>query len=130
MIVRMAEQAVKRKKNAKISQNKKKYPAHKYVTYKVDSVGSKVIAVLGIIILTVVICGAIFLAARNIEKKNAEYDAQIALLTQQIADEEERKAELEYYSVYITTKQFIEEFAREKLGLVFEDELIFRPEDK
>lgn len=126
----MAERAVKRKKNAKANQNRKKYPEHKYVSYRVDSLGSKVIAVVGVIVLTAAICTIVFLAAKKMEAKNAAYDEQIALLTQQIEDEAERKAELDYHSVYITTKQFIEEFAREKLGLVFEDELIFRPEDK
>ncbi len=125
----MAEKTVRRKK-VKNSRNNRKYPAHKYVTYKVNSVGAKLVTVFVVIILVAVICGAVGTATKAIKKKNAEYDEQIAILTQQLEDEAERRVELEYHSVYITTKQFIEEFAREKLGLVFEDELIFRPEDK
>ena len=44
-------------------------------------------------------------------------------------EQKQRKEDLQTRSIYITTKQFVEEFAREKLGLVFEDEIIFRPED-
>ena len=61
--------------------------------------------------------------------KNAAYDKQIAALTQQIDEQNKRKEELQTRSIYVTTKQFIEEFAREKLGLVYEDELIFRAND-
>ena len=48
---------------------------------------------------------------------------------QQIDEQNKRKEELQTRSIYVTTKQFIEEFAREKLGLVYEDELIFRAND-
>ena len=65
----------------------------------------------------------------KLEDKNNLYDKQIAELDVQIADQNERRDELNTRSVYVTTKQFIEEFAREKLGLVYEDELIFRAND-
>jgi cell division protein DivIC len=58
------------------------------------------------------------------------YDEQIALLENQLDEQAQRRDELQTRSIYVTTKQFIEEFAREKLGLVYEDELIFRPQDK
>ena len=41
---------------------------------------------------------------------------------------EERKAELEEYEKYVQTKKYVEEVAREKLGLVYENEIIFKPE--
>ena len=67
--------------------------------------------------------------SHNYTDKNAAYDKQIAALTQQIDEQNKRKEELQTRSIYVTTKQFIEEFAREKLGLVYEDELIFRAND-
>ena len=83
-----------------------------------------------VIILMAVICFAVNRAAVRLEDKNAVYDAQIAQLENQLAQQDARKEELQTRSIYVTTKQFIEEFAREKLGLVYEDELIFRPQDK
>lgn len=83
-----------------------------------------------VIILMVIICFAVNRAAGRLEDKNAVYDAQIAQLENQISEQEQRTDELQTRSIYVTTKQFIEEFAREKLGLVYKDELIFRPQDK
>lgn len=83
-----------------------------------------------VIILMVIICFAVNRTAGRLEEKNAVYDAQIAQLETQISEQAQRTDELQTRSIYVTTKQFIEEFAREKLGLVYKDELIFRPQDK
>ena len=76
-----------------------------------------------------VICFVVGRSSGKLEDKNNLYDKQIAELDVQIADQNQRRDELNTRSVYVTTKQFIEEFAREKLGLVYEDELIFRAND-
>ena len=78
----------------------------------------------------VIICFAVNRSAARLEDKNTVYDEQIALLENQLDEQAQRRDELQTRSIYVTTKQFIEEFAREKLGLVYEDELIFRPQDK
>lgn len=83
-----------------------------------------------VIILMVIICFAVNRAAGRLEDKNTAYDEQIQLLEGQLDEQSKRKDDLQTRSIYVTTKQFIEEFAREKLGLVYEDELIFRPQDK
>lgn len=76
----------------------------------------------------VIICVAMGSASKRVKERNAAYDKQIEVLSNKIEDQEERRTQLDYRSVFITTKQFVEEFAREKLGLIFDDELIFRPE--
>lgn len=81
------------------------------------------------IMLMVIICLVVSKSSGRLTDKNAAYDKQIAALTQQIDEQNKRKEELQTRSIYVTTKQFIEEFAREKLGLVYEDELIFRAND-
>ena len=50
-------------------------------------------------------------------------------LQKSINAQEERKEEIEKLKVEVQTKQYIEKVAREKLGLVYEDEIIIRPED-
>ena len=81
------------------------------------------------IMLMAIICLVVSRSSGRLTDKNAAYDKQIAALTQQIEEQNKRKEELQTRSIYVTTKQFIEEFAREKLGLVYEDELIFRAND-
>lgn len=82
-----------------------------------------------VIALMLVICLVVSRSSAKLEDKNVMYDKQIAELNLQIDDQNKRKDELQTRSIYVTTKQFIEEFAREKLGLVYKDELIFRAND-
>ena len=48
-------------------------------------------------------------------------------LEEQVREEEERTKKLEEYKVYVKTKQFAEEVAKEKLGLVNPDEILLKP---
>ena len=43
------------------------------------------------------------------------------------AEEKNRTVEIADYRAYIETKSYIEEIAREVLGLVYKDEIIFKP---
>lgn len=51
---------------------------------------------------------------------------KIAELNEAIAKEEQRTEEIEQYKQYTQSKEYIEEVAREKLGLVYEGEVIFK----
>ena len=51
----------------------------------------------------------------------------ILKLEEQVREEEERTKKLEEYKVYVKTKQFAEEVAKEKLGLVNPDEILLKP---
>lgn len=84
------------------------------------------LAGLVLIAILAVVCFAVKSSSNRLEQKNAELDRQIAAYTRQQEEQIDRRAQLEEYEKYITTKQFVIDFAREKLGLVFEDELIFR----
>ena len=64
----------------------------------------------------------------DLQAKQAGYDARIAQLNAQIAQEEQRTADIEEYAKYTKTKKFVEEVAKDKLGLVYEGEIIFMPE--
>jgi len=58
----------------------------------------------------------------KIEAKNAE----ISQLQKQIDAERRRQAEIEEFGKEVQTKGYIENVAREKLGLVYEDEILFK----
>ena len=48
----------------------------------------------------------------------------------QIAAEEQRTKELEELEKYMQTKKYMEEVAKEKLGLVYPDEILIQPDNK
>ncbi|MGN0168069.1 MAG: septum formation initiator family protein [Acetatifactor sp.] len=50
-------------------------------------------------------------------------------LNKQIAAEEERTQEIEEFGKEVQTKGYIEDVAREKLGLVYEDEILFKEDN-
>ncbi|MDD6038750.1 MAG: septum formation initiator family protein [bacterium] len=60
--------------------------------------------------------------------KNQEYVAREASLEAQKAAEESRQSELEEYEKYVKTQDYIEDTAQSKLGLVYEDQIIFKEE--
>ncbi|MBD5479866.1 MAG: septum formation initiator family protein [Lachnospiraceae bacterium] len=62
----------------------------------------------------------------EIEAKMEVNQAKIEQLNGQIASEEARAEEIKQYEKYTQTKGFVEEIAHDKLGLVYEGEIIFR----
>ena len=52
--------------------------------------------------------------------------AEAALLDEQIEAEQNRALEIEALGKEVQTKGYIEDVAREKLGLVYEDEILFK----
>lgn len=59
-------------------------------------------------------------------QKDQEYLEQQRILEQQLADELARQAELEEYEKYTQSQQYIEDIAKSKLGLAYENEIIFK----
>ena len=51
-------------------------------------------------------------------------------LKEQIEAEKERSEEIAEYEKYTQTKKYIEDIAKEKLGLVYEGEIIFKDENR
>ena len=61
-------------------------------------------------------------------RANAQNLAQQQLLEEKIAEEEARSKELDEYSEYMKTDEFAEWYAKEKLGLIHKNEIIFKGE--
>lgn len=86
-------------------------------------------AILGMVFAMLVVVGLGILlwnGKKNIEAKNVEYEKQMAELQEQVNDEQKRTEELNEYKKYIQTKKFVEEIAKDKFGLVYPDEIIFK----
>ena len=81
-----------------------------------------------IAIIVVVALGVVLWRGKaGLEEKNADYQAQITELQSQIDDENKRSDE---YEKYVKTKKFVEEIAKNKFGLIYPDELVFKPNNK
>jgi len=75
-----------------------------------------------------VIVGVIAVSAIGLQKKINTYDQKIEELRAEIAREEERAEKIEEFRKYTQTKGYVEEVAQDKLGLVYEGEIIFKQE--
>lgn len=64
----------------------------------------------------------------RLQQKLEVYQQRELALQEQILAEEERAREIEEYEKYTQTKKYIEEVARDKLGLVYEGEILFKDE--
>lgn len=64
----------------------------------------------------------------KLQQKLEVYQQKELALQEQIDAEEERAKEIEEYEKYTQTKKYIEEVARDKLGLVYEGEILFKDE--
>ena len=65
----------------------------------------------------------------SLREKEQEYAVKEQNLEKTKAQEEARAAELEEYRIYVQTEQYVEKVAKEKLGLVNKDEILFKADD-
>ncbi len=65
----------------------------------------------------------------ELREKKAYYAKREEELALQIEQEEQRAEEIKEYETYTQTKKYIEEVARDKLGLVYEGEILFKDEN-
>ncbi|KAB1435883.1 septum formation initiator family protein [Candidatus Galacturonibacter soehngenii] len=79
-------------------------------------------------ISAVVLMLLVVISIKSIElnAKNEQYIQKEAQLLKERDAQLDRQKELEEYAKYVQTKKFIEEVAKEKLGLVYDDEIIFK----
>ena len=84
-----------------------------------------VFAIMTVLILLVVVVSA---NAVTLRAKEKAYIAQEMELAEQIEEEKARAKEIDELEKYVGTDEYIEEVAKEKLGLVHENEIIFKAE--
>ena len=78
-----------------------------------------------VIVLLVVVVG---IRGMELNDKLDSLKAEAAQIDAQVEAEQQRTLEIEEYNRYTQTKQYYEEVAKEDLGLVYEDEIIFKEE--
>jgi cell division protein DivIC len=84
------------------------------------------------IIVFVVLCifGIVAFGKVKLEDKKSNLDITMKNLEVQINNEKERAIDIKNLEAYVQTKKYIEQIAREKLGLVYDYEIIFKEDNK
>ncbi|MCI9427674.1 MAG: septum formation initiator family protein [Eubacterium sp.] len=62
----------------------------------------------------------------RVYQKDMEYIAREAELRAQLEEEKNREKKISDYKEYMGSKEYIEDTAKSKLGLVYENEIIFK----
>ena len=84
-----------------------------------------VLAVSAVVLLLFVVVSANSISLRAKEKA---YRAQELELKEQLKEEKARTEEIKELGEYVGTDEYVEDVAREKLGLIHENEIILRAE--
>ena len=80
------------------------------------------VAVIGLLLVIVLA------NASSMSDRKKELETKISELNRSIDEQNKKTTELEEYREYTKTREFTEEIAREKLGLVYPGEIVLRAE--
>lgn len=84
--------------------------------------------VIAAIVLVLLI--GLLVQSQDLANSNKQKEVKKAELEQQIKDEEIRSEEIERLKEDIKSPEYIEKIARDKLGLVYDDEIIFKSSEE
>lgn len=101
----------------KVKKTRKKRIAYNYL------------GMLAIAFVAVILLAGLVMQSQSLKNRLAYYDAKAASLEQSIEDEQARTEEIEELKKYMQTDEYIEEVARDKLGLVKDNEIVFQEEE-
>ena len=93
---------------------------------KKKKVGYNSLGTIAIALVVLVLLGGLMLEGNDLKERLTGYDAKAATLQQQIEDEQTRTEEIDKLKKYMETDEYAEEVAREKLGLVKDNETVFK----
>lgn len=82
-----------------------------------------------VMLALLMVLAAVYVSSMKLQDKLDTLEAQSAALQAQIDAEKERAEEIEFLRKRSQTKEYYEEIAKEKLGLVNADEIVFKAED-
>ena len=91
-------------------------------------IGYNYLGMVGIMVIALVLLGSLMLQRKNLERRRDYYDSKATALEKSIESEKERTKEIEAEKEFMKTDEYVEEAAREKLGLVKDNEIVFQEE--
>lgn len=85
-----------------------------------------------ILISLIVLMLVVVVSVKSYElyEKKSSYEELKQQLAEQIEYEQDRSIKIAEYETYTQTKAYVEEVARDRLGLVYEGEILFRDENQ
>lgn len=86
-------------------------------------------AMLGISAVVAVLLVSLTFQSRSLMAKNSAYEQKEAELEQLLEAEMKRTEEISGLEEYMKTDEYVEKIARDKLGLVYPDEILIKPEE-
>lgn len=86
------------------------------------------ISVLGISGVIVMLAVVLAVGSMSLREKNERYKAQQEELETQLEEQKARGEEIEALEEYVGTDEYVEDVAKEKLGLVNPNEILFQAE--
>ena len=78
--------------------------------------------------VVVILAGMISVASISLHKKRDAYDEQLTQLEEELEKEKTRSEEIEEFEDYVGTDQYVEDVAKDKLGLAYPGEILIIPE--
>ncbi|MBQ9926342.1 MAG: septum formation initiator family protein [Lachnospiraceae bacterium] len=81
-------------------------------------------------IVVVMLLIVVAVKSHELQEKKTYYAQKEQQLQEQIEAEKQRAEEIAEYEKYTQTKKYIEDVAKDKLGLVYEGEIVFKDENK
>ena len=82
-----------------------------------------------VLMVVLMLLVVVSLKSAELRQKQETYAARERVLQEQIDAEKARTEEIEEYRKYTQTKKYVEEVAKDKLGLVNEGEIISKPDE-
>ena len=82
-----------------------------------------------VLMVVLMLLVVVSLKSAELRQKQETYAARERVLQEQIDAEKARTEEIEEYRKYTQTKKYVEEVAKDKLGLVNEGEIIYQPDE-
>ena len=92
------------------------------------TIGYNHLVMFGISRIVLILSLTLMAQSRDLKESLAGYETRAEALSQQIEEEQARTQEIEDLKQYMLTDEYAEQAAREKLGLVKENEIIFQEE--
>ena len=93
-----------------------------------QKIANNYLGMAAIAIVVLILLVGLTMQSNNLKTRIAVYDAKAAALKQSIEDEQDRTKEIDEQKEYMQTDEYIAEGARDKLGLVKGNEIVFEEE--
>lgn len=90
--------------------------------------GYNYLGMMGITVIALVMLGSLMMQARTLQNRLDYYNSKASALEKSIESEKDRTKEIDAEKEYMKTDEHVEEAAREKLGLVKDNEIVFQEE--